>query len=52
MEQLIVFNGVKILLTTGQTLSEIQNFLEFKPDIIISVYPGDVRVLELGAPHA
>jgi hypothetical protein len=41
---LILFNGVKILLTTGQSLSEVQNFLD-QADVVISVYPGDVRIL-------
>lgn len=44
MEQLIVFNGVYVLLTTGKTLSEVQNFLDLA-DAVISVYPKQVRVI-------
>lgn len=44
MEQLIEFNGVKVLLTTGQSLNEVQNMAS-EADVIISVYPGNVRVL-------
>lgn len=44
MEQLILFNGVKVLLTTGQQLSEVQNFLEMA-DVVISVYPDNVKIL-------
>ena len=47
-EALLTFNGVKILLTTGQRMSEVQNFLGERPDIVISVYPGDVRILQAG----
>lgn len=46
MEQLITFNGVRILLTTGKTLSEVQNFIG-EADVILSVYPDCVQVLEL-----
>lgn len=45
MEQLIEFNGVKVLLTTGQKLSEVQNFLDVA-DAVISVYPSEVRILK------
>lgn len=41
MEQLIEFNGVKVLLTTGQTLQEVQSFLG-QADVIFSVYPNHV----------
>lgn len=44
MEQLIEFNGLRVLLTTGQTLSEVQNF-EHVADLIISVYPHAVSIL-------
>ena len=44
MEQLIDFNGVKVLLTTGQSLSEVQNHLE-EADLVISVYSHEVRIL-------
>jgi len=44
VEQLIEFNGVKVLLTTGQSLNEVQNMAS-EADVIISVYPGNVRVL-------
>jgi len=46
MEQLVEFNGVKILLTTGESLHEVQNFLDEDPDIILSVYPGRLRILK------
>lgn len=46
MEQLIVFNGVKILLTTGQNLYEIQNFTEENLDVILSVNPEYFKVLK------
>ncbi len=45
MEQFIIFNGVKVLLTTGETLSEVQNLSE-EADVIISVYPGRVQILK------
>lgn len=45
MEQLIEFNGVKILLTTGQSLHEVQNLFNGEADLILSVYPEDLRVL-------
>jgi hypothetical protein len=44
MEQYIEFNGVRVVLTTGQTLDEVQSFTDVA-DVIISVYPGDTRVL-------
>lgn len=47
MEQFIEFNGVKILLTTGQDLSEVQSFLA-DADVVISVYPKSVKVLKAG----
>ena len=47
MEQRIKFNGVKILLTTGRSQHEIQNFVDEEFDLILSVYPGDIRVLEV-----
>lgn len=46
MEQLILFNGVRILLTTGQTVQEVQNYVD-QADVILSVYPDKVMVLEL-----
>lgn len=49
MEQLIDFNGVKVLLTTGQSLHEVQNMLD-EADVVISVYPGDIRMLMDKAP--
>lgn len=49
MEQLIVFNGVRVVLTTGQSLSEVQSFLD-GADVVISVYPRWVRVLREPAP--
>ena len=49
MEQLIEFNGVKILLTTGQSEREVQNWWDIA-DVVISVYPDDcaafIRVLK------
>lgn len=44
MEQLVIFNGVKVLLTTGQCFSEVQNFLD-QADVVISVYPGQIAIL-------
>lgn len=46
MEQFILFNGVRILLTTGKRLSEVQNFVN-QADVILSVYPDEVMVLEV-----
>lgn len=46
MEQSITFNGVRILLTTGKSISEIQNFIG-EADVILSVYPDCVQVLEI-----
>lgn len=45
MEELIEFNGVRVVLTTGQRLSEVQNFLAVA-DVVISVYPGKVCILK------
>lgn len=45
METLLEFNGVKILLTTGSDLSEVQSFLE-QADVVISVYPDSVKILK------
>ena len=44
MEQLILFNGVRVVLTTGQAMREVQNFVD-EGDVFISVHQGDVRVL-------
>lgn len=44
MEQLIEFNGVRVLLTTGETIAEVQNFID-QADVIISVYPQHTRVI-------
>ena len=46
MEKLLIFNGLKILLTTGQCLSEVQSYLDHDPDIILSIYRGDVRIIK------
>lgn len=45
MEQLIEFNGVKILMTTGEQRSEVQNWFD-EADIVIAVYPDRVRVIK------
>jgi hypothetical protein len=45
METWFTFNGVGILLTTGRHLHEIQNWPAWEPDVILSVYEGEVRVL-------
>lgn len=45
METLIEFNDVKVILTTGQTMQEVQSFTGVG-DVFISVYPnGETRVL-------
>ena len=44
MDQLVEFNGVKVLLTTGQTLNEVQSFLD-EADVVISVYSHELRVI-------
>ena len=33
-----------VLLTTGSRLHEVQNYVD-RADVIISVYPGEVRIL-------
>lgn len=48
METLLVFNGVRVLLTTGETLHEVQNCL-YEADVVISIYP-DRPPLILRAP--
>ena len=48
MEQLIRFNGVMVLLTTGQSIGEVQSFLD-RADVVISVYPkedGGVKIIK------
>lgn len=47
MEQLMSFNGVKVLFTTGQSLREIQagDWIE-QADLILSIYKDEVRVLK------
>lgn len=45
MEQLILFNGVKILLTTGQSEAEVQSHWD-KANVVISVYQDDLRILK------
>ena len=50
MEQLIEFNGVKILLTTGQTAWEVQNWFD-QADVVLSVYPDEVRILNTSQSH-
>lgn len=45
MEQIFEFNGVKILLTTGERLSEVQNFADYA-DVIISVYQDRLQILK------
>jgi hypothetical protein len=51
MEQLIDFNGVKVLLTTGQTQWEVQNFWD-EADVVFSVYPHAVQCLKcVTVPH-
>jgi hypothetical protein len=44
MEQLIEFNGVRVVLTTGQSMREVQNFVD-DGDVFISVYQGATRIL-------
>lgn len=44
MEQLIDFNGVKLVLTTGEHMDEVQNFLD-EGDYFISVYPGRLKLI-------
>lgn len=44
MEKLIIFNGVKVVLTTGQSMSEVQNFLD-EGQVFISVYAGSMKIL-------
>jgi hypothetical protein len=51
VEQLIDFNGVKVLLTTGQRLSEVQNYLA-EADVVFSVYARNIRVLYSKYPLA
>jgi hypothetical protein len=46
MEQLIEFNGVRLVLTTDQSTREVQNFLD-EGEVFISVYPGG-DALEFG----
>jgi hypothetical protein len=48
MEYLVTFNQIKVLLTTGQNLSEVQSMIQ-QADVIISVYKpedGGVKVLK------
>lgn len=45
MEQFISFNGVQILLTTGESLHKVQSIAD-EADVILSVYPGRVRILK------
>lgn len=56
MEQWITFNDVLILLTTGESLHEVQNWPDREPEVIISVCRGHLRVLKgaewLRADHA
>lgn len=39
MEQLIEFNGVRVLLTTAEYLREVQSFLD-QADLVIAVLPA------------
>ncbi len=45
MERWLEFNGVKVLLTTGEHESEVQSFFE-EAYVVISVYPDRVKVLK------
>jgi hypothetical protein len=45
MEQWFVFNGVRILLTTGAALHEIQSWPPWQPEVILSICRDQVRVL-------
>lgn len=38
MEQLVVFNGVRVLLTTGRSMREVQSFAD-QADVVLSIYP-------------
>lgn len=49
MEQLINFNGVKVLLTTGETSSEVQSYFK-EADLIVAVHPLRIDVLKARAP--
>jgi hypothetical protein len=44
MEQLIEFNGVRVVLTTASAMREVQNYLD-EGDVFISVYQGATRIL-------
>ena len=44
MEQLILFNNVRVVLTTAQSMREVQNFLD-EGDVFITVYQGATRIL-------
>lgn len=44
MEQKILFNGVVVVLTTGSTLDEVQNFFD-EAEVIVSVYADEVKIL-------
>lgn len=51
MDQVMTFNGVTIVFTTGQSMSEVQALKWGQSaDIVLSIYPGDIRVLK-GAAH-
>src|SRR3954467_11337837 len=50
-DRLIEFNGVKILLTTGHRLSQVQGHLA-EAEVVVSVYAGDIRVLKSRHPIA
>jgi hypothetical protein len=48
MEQLIVFNGVRVVLTMARGMHEVQNFLDVG-EVFISVYRGYTRVIGAAA---
>jgi hypothetical protein len=44
-EARILFNGVVVVLTTGEQMSEVQNYVD-EADVIISVYPHGTKILK------
>src|SRR5690348_6525744 len=43
--QVVEFNGGKVLLTTGQNVQEVQDFLDEEPDVVLSACSDEIRVL-------